>query len=253
MSAAANWPELVRHPDASDHVVHVYQDPALLADATAEFVAAGLSLGEGALVIARRERHEAILAALGAKGQHASSALRLLDAGEALQAVMAQEHPQWNAFEAVCGAPIAELRLQYPGVRAYGEMVDMLWQEGRRRAALQLEEYWNELARPRPFALFCAYRIDPLDGAAYSAGFEHVCRAHSHLIPSPDCAAFNQAVDLATRHVLAPPLAQMLVSLSSAHRPRTEMPLGQAVLFWLKQNMPRTAEKVLREARASLA
>ena len=75
MSAAANWPELVRHPDSSDHVVHVYQDPALLADATAEFVAAGLSLGEGALVIARRERHEAILAALGAKGQHARSAL----------------------------------------------------------------------------------------------------------------------------------------------------------------------------------
>ena len=132
-------------------------------------------------------------------------------------------------------------------------MVDILWQEGRRRAALQLEEYWNELARPRPFALFCAYRIDPLDGAAYSAGFEHVCRAHSHLIPSPDCTAFNQAVDLATRHVLAPPLAQMLVSLSAAHPPRTEMPLGQAVLFWLKQNMPRTAEKVLREARASLA
>ena len=253
MSASAKWPELVKHPEASDHLVHVYQDARLLADAIAEFVAAGLSLGEGALVIARRERHEAILAALGAKGQHATSALRLLDAGEALQAVMAHEHPQWIAFEAVCGAPIAELRLQYPGVRAYGEMVDILWQEGRRRAALHLEEYWNELARPRPFALLCAYGIDPLDGAAYSAGFEHVCRAHSHLIPSPDCAAFNQAVDRAARQVLAPPLAQMLVSLSAAHQPRTEMPLGQAVLFWLKQNMPRTAEKVLREVRASLA
>jgi hypothetical protein len=28
------------------------------------------------------------------------------------------------------------------------------------------------------------------------------------------------------------------------------MPAGQATLFWLKQNMPRTAEKVLSELRA---
>lgn len=249
MSATANWPELVRHPDAGDHLVHVYQDRALLADAVAEFVGAGLSLGEAAVVIARREHREAILAALAAKGPHARHALRLLDAHEALQSVVRQGRPQWSAFEAVCGGPIAELRLQYPGVRAYGEMVDLLWQEGRRSAALELEEYWNELARPRPFALLCAYRIDPLEGAAYGAGFEHVCRAHSHLIPSPDYAAFNRAVDQAARQVLPPPLAQMLASLSAAHRPRTEMPLGQATLFWLKQNMPRTAEKVLRHLR----
>ena len=249
----ANWPELLKHPDARDHLVHVYQDPALLVDAAAEFVGAGLSLGEGAVVVARRERREAILDALAAKGQRARHALRLLDAREALQAVMQQGRPHWNAFEAVCGGPVAELRLQYPGVRAYGEMVDILWQEGRRSAALQLEDYWNELARPRPFALFCAYGIDPLDGAAYGSGFEQVCRVHSHLVPAPDYAAFNQAVDQAARQVLPPPLAQMLVSLSAAHPPRTEMPLGQAMLFWLKQNMPRTAEKVLREVRASLA
>ena len=253
MSVSANWPELVKHPEERDHVVHVYQDPALLVDAVAEFVGAGLALGEAALLIARRERRRAILAALGVKGERPGRALRLLDADEVLRAVLREGCPQWNAFEAACGGPLAELRLQYPGVRAYGEMADILWQDGRRSAALQLEEYWNELARLRPFALLCTYRIDPLDGAAYSAGFEQVCKAHSHLIPAPDYAAFNQAVDQAARQVLSPPLAQMLVSLSAAHRPPTEMPLGQVMLFWLKQNMPRTAEKVLRQVRACLA
>ena len=48
-------------------------------------------------------------------------------------------------------------------------------------------------------------------------------------------------------------LAQMLISLSANHRPPTQMPLGQATLFWLKKNMPRTADKVLSQVRAELA
>jgi hypothetical protein len=31
------------------------------------------------------------------------------------------------------------------------------------------------------------------------------------------------------------------------------MPLGQAALLWLRQNMPRTADRVLGEVRAQLS
>ena len=31
------------------------------------------------------------------------------------------------------------------------------------------------------------------------------------------------------------------------------MPLGQATLFWLKRNMPRTADKVLSQVKLQLA
>ncbi|HET7198353.1 MAG TPA: MEDS domain-containing protein [Burkholderiales bacterium] len=180
-------------------------------------------------------------------------ALRLLDAERTLVSLMREGMPQWPAFEALCGRAIAELRLRYPGVRACGEMVDILWQRERREAALMLEQYWNELARARPFALFCAYRIDPLRGEAYGAGLDRLCRAHTHLVPARDYGELNRAVDEAARRVLEPALAQMLASLSASHRPGTEMPAGQAMLFWLKQNMPRTAEKVLAEVRAKLA
>jgi hypothetical protein len=44
----------------------------------------------------------------------------------------------------------------------------------------------------------------------------------------------------------------MLHSLSSQQRPVTQMPAGQAVMFWLRQHMPRTAEKVLARAWARL-
>jgi hypothetical protein len=50
--------------------------------------------------------------------------------------------------------------------------------------------------------------------------------------------------------VLDQPLAQILLSLADDHRSGTQMPRGQATLFWLKQNMPHAAEKVLSELRA---
>ncbi len=249
----AGWPELVRHPAERDHLVHLYQDECLLVEAVAEFIGTGLSLGEAGLVIARPSRRNALECALRARRLYPNRALRLMDARQALESVMHGGVPSWRGFEATCAAALGELRLQYPGVRAYGEMVDILWQEHHYGAALELEEYWNELSRLRPFALLCAYGIDPLDAAAYGGAFRRVCDAHTHLLPACDWAGFNAAVDDAARRVLSQPLAEMLFSLSATHRPRTEMPPGQVVLFWLKENMPRTADKVLqyvREARS---
>jgi hypothetical protein len=135
-------------------------------------------------------------------------------------------------------------------VRAYGEMVDVLWQGANHEAAIRLEEYWNDLARLQTFSLFCAYRMDPLDSQLYGGPLESVCKVHSHLIPARDTERFDAAVEAASRKVLDEPLAQMLLSLAANHRPLTRMPAGQATLFWLRQNMPRTAEKLLNELRA---
>jgi hypothetical protein len=52
--------------------------------------------------------------------------------------------------------------------------------------------------------------------------------------------------------VLEPQLVGMLHSMSAQHRPETQMPMAQAVIFWLRRNMPRTAERVLARARARM-
>lgn len=241
-----NNAELVRHPGRHDHFVQLYKEVDELADAVTEYVGSGLHHGEAAIVIATRQHRAAFLGRLASTDR----GLRILDAEETLAKFMANGMPQWKAFHEVIGGLIAELRLQYPAVRAYGEMVDVLWQRGEREAANRLEEYWNELGRLQTFSLFCAYRIDPLDSQAYGGALECVCKTHTHLIPAPDVARFNDAVRDASRKVLDQPLAQLLLSLAANHRPATRMPSGQAALFWLKQNMPRTAEKVLEEMRA---
>src|SRR2546423_15262057 len=117
--------------------------------------------------------------------------LTLVEAEHALAKCMVDGAPQWSAFHASIGGLLAELRLQYPAVRAYGEMVDVLWQRGERDAALRLEEYWNELAKRQSFSLFCAYRMDNLDGDGYGP-LECICAAHSHFIPARDYTQLNQ-------------------------------------------------------------
>ena len=254
METTANWPELVRHPAAGDHIAQVYRDDAFLVEAVAEYIGQGLRQGDAALIIASPAHADAFMRRLETDGRASRAALergqlRLLDAEETLAGFAPGAQPDWRQFQAQIGGLIAELRLQYPAVRAYGEMVDVLWQRGQRDAAVRLEQLWNHLARLQTFSLFCAYRLDNLDSAAYGGALECVCELHTHLIPARDYASFNESVSEASKAVLDQPLAQMLMSLATNHRPATHMPLGQAALLWLRQNMPRTAERVLARLR----
>ena len=256
-SELPSWPELLQNPPADGHFVQVYQDEVFLCQAVCEYVSTGLARGEGVIVIARPSHAAAFVQQLENKGLAARAAMAagqfvVLDAEETLAKFTAHGMPDWQSFHALIGGVIARLRLDYPAVRAYGEMVDVLWQRGERDAALRLEQYWNELAQLQTFSLFCAYRMDPLDKEAYGGPLEALCKAHTHMSPSHDAAGFDRAVESATRKVLDEPLAEILLSLAERHRPGTQMPAGQATLFWLHHNMPRTADKVLNEMKTEM-
>jgi hypothetical protein len=234
-------------------MVQLYSDKDFLVEAVVQYLGAGLRSGEAAIIIARPEHRGRFIRGFERAGLYPSPALHLLDADTTLSLFMAEGMPEWTAFHRAVGGKIAELRLQYPTVRAYGEMVDILWQRGEQQAAIRLEEFWNELGKLQTFSLLCAYGIDPLAADSYTAGaLEAVCKCHTHLIPTPDYVRFNEAVSDASKEVLDQPLAQMLLKLAASHRPHTEMPLGQAALIWLKHNMPRTADRVLAQVRARL-
>ena len=50
-------------------------------------------------------------------------------------------------------------RARGPGrrVRAFGEMVALLWHQGHNRATVRLEYLWNKFREEQEFCLFCAY------------------------------------------------------------------------------------------------
>lgn len=254
MDSTPHWRDLLKHPAEGDHVVQTYQDAAFLVEALAEYTAAGLQLGDAVVAFVTAKNWKAVARLLEARGFALEEAmkrgqLRVLDAEQAVARVLRAGMPDWNAFQDVVGPVLAEARLQYAGVRVLGDMVDLLWQKAEHEAATRLEGYLNDMARAHGFSLLCAYHLDALDADSYGGSLQCVCEAHTHLIPARDYARFNHAVSEASKEVLDQPLAQMLLSLASTHRPSTQMPPGQAILLWLRNNMPRAASRVLALAR----
>jgi hypothetical protein len=59
----------------------------------------------------------------------------------------------------------------------------------------------------------------------------------------------DPALSRAIHEVLGPRMAMMLHVVASAERPREAASHSDAVIEWLKENMPRTAERVLARVR----
>src|SRR5262245_20535869 len=128
----ATWPELLREPAKGDHFVQLYSDEAFLCEAVAEYAGTGLRRGEGVLIIATRAHRADFLRGLEARGHPIRAAMKrgqlvLLDADETLARFTAGGMPDWQSFRALIGGAIASVRLECPAVRAFGEMVDVLW------------------------------------------------------------------------------------------------------------------------------
>ncbi len=253
-----SWENLLNGPRPGQHLVQLYRDEPFFATAVGRFITEGLARGECVIAVLDEGHRGAIADTLHEGGCDLKAALsagrlRLLDVNTVLKSIVLGGTLQWSAFREFF-APLVAAGLRVQGrVRVFGETVDLLWREGRREAAAQLEQFWNDLAREQPFSLLCAYRVDTLQRSAYGGPIECICKTHSHVIPARDYAGFNAAVGEAALHVLGVPLASMLSTLSRRHKPAAEMPSAQAMLLWLGGNMPHTAEKVMRRARERLA
>ena len=170
-----------------EHLVQFYEDDASLASAVARFLGDGLRVGELVLAITTEAHQQALLQKLHADGidaarARASGQLAFLDVHETLSKFMRGSEPDRELFESVVGGLIAK-QLSAAGnarLRAYGEMVDVLWKQGERNAALRLEELWNDFQSRHPFALLCAYSM----ASFYKepASLHAVGTAHTHAV-----------------------------------------------------------------------
>jgi signal transduction histidine kinase len=192
--AAIQASETIPH----DHFVQFYNDEGALSDAVGGFLAEGLRNGQSVVVIATAERTEAFRFALAAHGVDSGEAARsgrlwILDAYEALALFMVDNMPDEQLFVTHVGGAIAKVinDSNQQAIRAYGEMVDILWREGNSTAAIRLEELWNDLAATHSFALLCAYAMGNFYHETNGA-FEAVCKLHSHVIPAGSELSFSE-------------------------------------------------------------
>jgi len=200
--------DLLDRPEHA-HIVQFYEADGELVEAVSQYMLAGLAAGEPLVIVATPEHREAFTRKLAAKGFDAavlveSGRLSLFDARETLAKFMRGDTPDPVLFEEVVGGRLDRIREQQSSstIRAYGEMVDLLWRDGSSNAALQLEALWNDLGRRRAFSLFCAYVIGNFYHVDGHAGIEAVCAAHSHvLVGEQDPEALRERARVLSREV----------------------------------------------------
>jgi signal transduction histidine kinase len=76
-------------------------------------------------------------------------------------------------------------------VRAYGEMVGLLWGQGEVAATLRLEEIWCEAMGSRSFSLLCGYALDAFSDAGHAASFRDICEHHGSVLPTTGFASLS--------------------------------------------------------------
>jgi DcmR-like sensory protein len=181
---------LLERPPLHAHAVQFYDDEAFLIETVATFLEAGFLAGDAAIVIATAERTDALTSKLGAARVAEAVArgeLILIDANAMLGRFMRGDKPSEPAFTEALGKILDPLTRAAPParrVRAFGEMVDILWRQGKPQAAIELEALWSRAAARRELALLCAYSMGNFYRADSVPSFGDICRLHTHAMPT---------------------------------------------------------------------
>jgi len=176
---------------AYPHSVKFYDDEQSLGRTVAEFLAPGMLQRLPAIVIATPDHRTMIAKELETRGVdvrrlESEGDLQMLDADDILARFMVGTEPDPVRFHATVDELIARACKDRPPcpVRAYGEMVDLLWKRANAEGAIRLEMLWNRVATQAQFSLLCGYAVGNFyKEVATGPTFQAVCDQHNHVMP----------------------------------------------------------------------
>jgi hypothetical protein len=170
-----------------NHLVQIYENDEILLNSIEGFVESGFKAGESVIIIATEAHLKTLNERLKAEGFDVKSLCETdqfipLNAEEMLSEFMVKGWPDQALFMDIVKKLIIRARGNtYRQVRAYGEMVAILWAQGHNGATVHLEHLWNKFCESEAFCLFCAY---PKSGFTQNANdsLTHICSTHTKVI-----------------------------------------------------------------------
>jgi len=187
-AAHVNWLELDRSP----HAVHFYANEDFLVDSLSRFVGTALEAGDSSFVFATPAHLDGLAEQLKAQGVDADGAAkkgryRTFDAAQALAQLSVGGDLNRSAFDEFVNGVVLPLKAAAERtpkrVAACGEIVALLWAEGKPDAAIALEHLWNELSKQGGFSFRCFYPIACFSDRGQSDLFLKLCAEHASCIP----------------------------------------------------------------------
>lgn len=212
-----------------------YESDDFLFNTVSDFLGEGLAIGQPVVLVATAEHRYGFSSRLKDIGFDFEKACRGgqiidVDAHSALQSFMVADMPDEDLFRRKIGGAIEEGLGGRPDatVRAYGEMVDVLWRQGNSTAAIRLEELWNGLAETYSFSLLCAYAMVNFYTEAHARELAEICRHHRNVMPAETYTISGDEQRRSREIVL---LQQRALSLENevAHRKELETALRETL------------------------
>ena len=174
---------------AADHVLQFYDHDDMLITTLAGFVGTGLR-SEDCIIVIGTDIHLRMLdQELRAHGIDVPSIINddkyiPLNAEETLGQFMRSGMPDKTLFVETISGIMLRAERKKRRVRAFGEMVAIMWEQSNYTATIQLEAFWNEYMTMKEFSLLCAYPRTFFSKDGSSIG--HICNHHSKLL-ADDC------------------------------------------------------------------
>jgi PAS domain S-box-containing protein len=201
MSTATSGPYLESVPSLAHvpnhthdgHVVQLYTDDGFLIDVLSRFIGGALAAGDASVVIATKSHRTELEKRLSANGVDiARAAIQgrylVLDAADTLAELMVNGLVDQTRFSHLVGAALLQAEMAVSQERSriaiFGELVALLWADGKTAEAIRVEQLWNDLAQSHSFSLLCAYPLADCNSDRHIEPFLKMCGEHSGVIPS---------------------------------------------------------------------
>lgn len=170
----------------SDHLVQIYENESHFMNTLEGFAGSGILSGDSVIIIAKQFHLDQLNERLLKHNFNIESLIENslyipLEANEVLSKFMINGWPDEKMFNNVISEILDRARENGRKLRAFGEMVAILWEQGNNRATVRLENLWHNLHALDRFSLYCAY---PKSGFTrqYDDSISEICRAHSKII-----------------------------------------------------------------------
>lgn len=171
-----------------EHILQFFDTRDSLGNVVSAFLHEGWEHGEHLLVIAKPRHWTRIADRLARRGWTEAEAveqgrLTVLDVHAVVPGILRGRNIDAPLFHATVGALVARLahRSTRAGLRIYGEVVEVLAEEGHFESAREVEKLWNVLREHHEFNLLCSYSAAHFTGPAGAPALRAIRDQHSRV------------------------------------------------------------------------
>lgn len=171
----------------NEHIVQFYEADEHLIGSLVDYVHSGLASGDACIIVATKDHLDSMeerlmTQGLDLEGFRVAGQYLSLDAVALLSKLIVNGVLQSAIVDQLVAELIVRSIEAHGRVRIFGEMVNLLWEEGQYDCALDLEKDWSRIQKSYPFLLLCGYSIKSFHEEGMTNRFMDVCDCHTKIL-----------------------------------------------------------------------